>query len=232
MMTVNLGVTRAADKVGQRSLGFFDNARHWQYRLGVTQILTPRWVASANLEAIADSGYLGNPYRAARVFGAAVPENVPRTRSSRALNLRVIGDIGAPQAPRSALRGSYRYFWDNWDVKAHTFEGGYSRYVGESFLVDGFVRHYRQSKASFYSDDAQALVTYVTRNRQLGTYDGNTLGGKVAYTWRKVPGQYEVKFNGGLEVLRYQYRDYTDLRTGGAYSLSATVLQLYVTANY
>ncbi len=228
MTTVNLGFTRAADKVGQKTIGFFDQAKHWQYRVGVTQILTPKWLASVNLEAIADSGYLGNPYRAARVFGAAVPENVPRTRSSRALNFRAIGDLGS----RDAIRGSYRYFWDNWDVKSHTFEGGYSRYVGESFLLDGFVRHYRQSKASFYSDDAQVQNTYVTRNRQLGTYDGNTLGGKVAYSWRKVPGQYEIKFNGALEVLRYRYSDYTDLRSGSAYSLSATVLQLYVTANY
>jgi hypothetical protein len=228
MTTVNLGFTRAADKVGQATLGFFDQAKHWQYRVGVTQILTPRWLASANIEAIADSGYLSNPYRAARVFGAAVPENLPRTRSSRAINLRAIGDMGS----RDAVRGSYRYFWDNWDIKAHTLEAGYSRYVGESFLLDGYVRHYRQSAASFYSDDAQALNTYVTRNRQLGTYDGNTLGGKVTYSWKKVPGQYEIKFNGGLEVLRYQYRDYTDLRNGGAYSLSATNLQLYVTASY
>jgi hypothetical protein len=228
MTTVNLGFTRGADKVGQKSIGFFDQAKHWQYRVGLTQILTPRWLASANLEAVSDTGYLGNPYRAARVFGAAVPENVPRTRSSRAINLRAIGDLGN----RDAVRGSYRYFWDNWDVRAHTFEAGYSRYVGESFLFDGFLRHYRQEKASFYSDDAQSQTLYVTRNRQLGTYDGNTLGGKVTYSWKKVPGQYEIKFNGALELLRYRYSDYTDLRTGSPYSLSATVLQLYVTATY
>lgn len=228
MTTVNLGFTRGADKVGQKNLGFFDQAKHWQYRIGVTQILTPRWLASANVEAISDSGYLGNPYRAARVFGAAVPENLPRTRSSRALNLRAIGDLGS----RDAVRASYRYFFDNWQVKAHTLEGGYSRYVGESFLFDGFLRHYRQDGASFYSDNAQSQTTYITRNRQLGTYDGNTLGGKVTYSYRKVPGQYEIKFNGALEVLRYRYSDYTDLRNGRAYSLSATVLQLYVTANY
>jgi len=228
MTTVNLGFTRGSDKVGQKTLGYFDQAKHWQYRLGVTQILTPRWLASANLEAVSDSGYLGNPYRAARVFGAAVPENLPRTRSSRALNLRVIGDLGS----RDALRGSYRYFWDNWDVKAHTFEVGYSRYIGESFLVDGFLRHYSQDKALFYSDNAQSLTTYVSRNRQLGSYDGGTLGGKLTYSWRKVPGQYEIKFNGALELLNYRYSDYTDLRSGSPYRLNATVLQLYVTANY
>ena len=33
---------------------------------------------SANFEALSDDGYLGSPYRVARVFGAAVPE---RTRA-------------------------------------------------------------------------------------------------------------------------------------------------------
>ncbi|HET9977125.1 MAG TPA: DUF3570 domain-containing protein [Burkholderiaceae bacterium] len=226
--TLALGFTRAADKVGQAGVGFFDAATHWQYRLGVTQILSPKWIASANLEAIADSGYLGNPYRAARVFGAAVPERVPRTRSSRALNLRSIHDLGA----RDAVRGSYRHFWDNWGVKAHTVEGGYSRYVGESFLLDGYLRFYKQTQASFYSDNAQADTLYVTRNRQLGDYDGTTLGGKAAFTWKKVPGQYEVKANLALELLHYRYRNYTDLRTGSAYALNAGVVQLYVTANY
>ena len=37
MTTVALGFTRASDEVGQRDRGFFDSARHWRYRVGVTQ---------------------------------------------------------------------------------------------------------------------------------------------------------------------------------------------------
>jgi len=51
--------------------------------------------ASMNFEAVNDEGYLGSPYRAARVFGATIPERVPRTRSSRAVKLRAIGDVGS-----------------------------------------------------------------------------------------------------------------------------------------
>jgi len=93
MTTVNVGFTRAADDVGKTGdPAFSDRATHWQYRVGVTQILTPKWLASVNLEAISDDGFLGNTYRVARVFGAAVPERVPRTRSSRAMKLRAVGD--------------------------------------------------------------------------------------------------------------------------------------------
>jgi len=72
MTTLNLGYTRGWDTVGKHNdPSFSQKADHWQYRLGATQILSPRWYVSANLEAIADTGFLASPYRAARVFGAA-----------------------------------------------------------------------------------------------------------------------------------------------------------------
>ena len=229
MTTVNLGFTRAADEVGKiGDAGFFDRATHWQYRVGVTQILTPKWLASVNLEAISDTGYLGNTYRVARVFGAAVPERHPRTRSSRAIKFRAIGDLGQ----RDAVRAEYRYYWDNWDVKAHTLEAGYSRYLGESFLADGFVRYYKQSAALFYSDNAQSETTYVSRNRQLSDFDNFVVGGKLTFDWKKQPGLYDLKANAGLELLNLNYKNFTDIRTGSPYSLRAAVLQMYLTATY
>ena len=229
MTTVSLGFTRGADQVGKHDAPeFADIAKHWQYRVGVTQILTPRWIASANFEAISDDGYLGSPYRVARVFGAAVPERNPRTRSSRALNFRVNGDLGS----HDAIHLQYRYFFDTWAIKAHTVELGYSRYFGDKWLADSSLRYYRQGHALFYSDNAQSETTYVSRNRQLSTFDSVGLGAKVAYTWRKVPGRYEVKLNGGYEYVRFKYSDFTDIRTGSAYGFNAGVLQLYVSATF
>jgi hypothetical protein len=229
MSTINLGYTRGEDKVGRSDAAdFFDYATHWRYRLGVTQILTPRWLMSANLEAVSDDGYLGSPYRAARVFGALVPERNPRTRSSRSLKLGTVAEV----MPRTALRGEYRYFYDTWDIKAHTIELGGSRYLGESFLVDAFVRHYRQTKALFYSDNATAETTYVSRNRQLSSFNSLSLGGKVSFVYAQVPGKYEVKGNLAYELVNFKFKDFTDLRTGMPYDHRAHILQLYVTATF
>ncbi len=229
MTTVSMGFSRASDKVGKKNAPeFSDRTRHWQYRAGVTQILSPRWLASLNFEAISDDGYLGSPYRVARVFGATVPERNPRTRTSRAIKLAAVGDIGE----RQAVHGEYRYFWDTWDIKAHTLEGGYSRYFGQDWLADGFVRFYKQSRAIFYSDNATTETLYLSRNRQLGTYDTLGLGAKLSYAYKRVPGQYEVKLNGALEYIRYNYKDFTDLRTGSLYNFNAGVLQLYVSATF
>jgi len=228
MTTVKLGFTRGKDDVGKKDEGFFDYAKHWRYRLGVTQILTPSWLASVNLEAVSDEGFLGSPYRAARVFGTLVPERNPRTRSSRAVKFSAIGEI----MPRTSVHADYRYFWDTWDIKAHTFEVGGSRNVGESFLIDGYLRYYKQSAALFYSDNAPVETTYISRNRQLSTFNDITPGVRVTYQYKHVPGQYEIKGHLNYEYQRYKFSDFTDIRTGQLYSYGAHVLQLLVTATF
>ncbi len=229
MTSVSLGFTRGADQIGKHGAPeFSDIATHWQYRLGVTQILTKRWVMSANMEVLADDGFLGSPYRIARVFGAAVPERTPRTRAARALKFRVIGDLGT----RDALHIDYRYYWDTWDIKAHTAELGYSRHFGEKWLADAALRNYRQEHALFYSDNATSETLYISRNRQLGAFNSIGLGSKLSYTAKKIPGKYEIKLNAGLEYTRFKFNDFTDIRTGAPYTYNASVLQLYVLTTY
>ena len=229
MTTVSAGYTHGWDTVGKHNTPSFSaDASHWQYRAGVTQVLTPRWLMSLNLEAISDQGYLGSPYRVARVFGAAVPERDPGTRTSRAAKLRVIGDIGW----RSSVNAEYRYFWDTWGIRAHTVELGASRHMGERWLLDASMRYYSQGKALFYSDNSTLQTAYVSRNRELGTFTDMGPSVKLSYSAVRVPGRYEVKLNAAYEWLRFQYSDFTDLRTGQLYSFNANILELFVSANY
>ena len=232
MSNVSLGFTRAADDVLKKGAPeFADVATHWQYRLGLTQVLSPRWLASANLEVVADDGYLGSPYRNARVFGAAVPERNPRTRTSRAVKLRSLHDL-SEFGPRASARAEYRWFWDTWAIKAHTVELGYSRYFGDPWLADAFVRFNSQQGALFYSDNATSETTYVSRNRQLSSFDSAGFGVKVSYLLKRVEGRYEVRAHGGYERIRFKYGEFTDLRSGQPYSFDANLLQLYLSANF
>lgn len=229
MTTVTAGFARSSDKVLKKnSPEFADRTLHWQYRTGVTQILTPKWLASLNFEAVSDSGYLGSPYRVARVFGAAVPERNPRTRTTRAVKLGTIGDIGGGQS----VRAEYRYFWDTWAIKAHTLEGGYTRRFGEDWIADGFVRWYSQDRAIFYSDNAQSEATYISRNRQLSTYATLGFGIKGEYVYRRAPGQYEIRLHGAWEFVQFKHKDFTDLRTGQLYSYEANMLRMWVSASF
>ena len=104
MTTVSLGFTRGIDQVGKKG----EPASSTRPPTGstasaLTQILTPRWLVSANFEAISDDGFLGSPYRVARVFGAAVPERIPaHPHQPGAVKFRAIGDLG--DAQRGARR--------------------------------------------------------------------------------------------------------------------------------
>jgi hypothetical protein len=228
MTTVSLGFTRGWVQVGKKGEGFFDTADHWRYRLGATQVLTPNWLMTANFEAISDDGYLGNPYRVALVFGAAVPERVPRTRSSRAFQVRAIGDLG----DRNVVRGVYRYFWDNWSIDSHTFELGYARYFGKDWMADAFVRYHVQTGALFFSNNATADTVYITRNRQLSDFNDIGLGLNLAYTAKTVPGQYSVVVTGAVEFMNFKYSEFTDVRTGQLYSFNAMLAQLLVSVTF
>jgi Protein of unknown function (DUF3570) len=232
MTTLSMGFTRGADKVGKKgTAGWIDDALHWQYRAGVTQILTPRWLVSLNAEAINDSGYLGSPYRLARVFGAAVNERNPRTRSSRAIKLRTMLDTDE-WLPGSAVRAEYRTYWDNWKIRAGTTELGFSKYFGDRLLLDTTLRLYSQTKALFYSDNAVIDTQYVSRNRQLSAFNSTGIGAKLSYSWPGQPGGLDLKLHGALERKQFRFKDFTDLRSGQLYGYNATVVQAYVTASF
>ncbi len=228
MTTVSLGYTRGWDIVGKHNSPLAAPADHWQYRLGVTQVLTPRLLMSLNLESVSDSGYLQSPYRVARVFGAAVPERDPSTRTGRAALLRAVADIGS----RSSVRAQYRYFWDTWSIGAHTAELGYSRHFGDRWLLDGYLRYYTQDRALFYSDNFTSEFTYMSRNRELSSFWDAGPGLKATYAAGRVASRFDVKVNAAYQWLRFQYRDFTDIRTGKPYSFDANVLEFFVSATY
>jgi len=234
MTTVVLGYSHGDDKVGQHGTpGWIGTAHHWQYRLGVTQILTPRWTASANVEAVDDAGYLGSPYRLARVFGTYVHENDPGTRSSQALKLSTTGDItGEGASHRSAVRAEYRYYRDTWGIRGHTLELGYNRALAPGWLLESFVRYYRQDKALFYSDNAPQQTLYLTRNRELSTMHDLGPGATLSYTLRNVPGKLDLKWSASYQYMDFHYADYTDVRTGKPYSYKASVLNTVLSATF
>lgn len=232
MTTVSLGFTRSRDKVGDsRVQGWIDQATHWQWRAGVTQILSPRWLVSLNAEQISDEGFLGSPYRAARVFGAAVPERMPRTRTGRALKLRSVNDTSA-LVPRSSFRAEARWYQDSWDVKALTVEFGVAKHLEPGLIVEALVRRHTQDKALFYADDSQGETLYVTRNRQLSTFTDTAIGARLTWTLAHPPFGTEWRITGSVERKQFRFSDFTDVRTGSPYAYDANVIQLVVSGSF
>jgi hypothetical protein len=168
LTTINLGYAESHADIGKAHTDFSDHADTYQYKLGISQVVTKSVLATLNYEAILQDGYLQSPYRSARLQGLSVPEVYPRARDSYAVAFGVVKGVGSEDG---RLKGSgylrYRYFWDTWDIRAQTLELGYGSRVNERWLVEPRFRHYRQSAASFYADNFTTQMVYMARDREL-----------------------------------------------------------------
>ncbi|HKW38895.1 MAG TPA: DUF3570 domain-containing protein [Burkholderiales bacterium] len=229
LTTVSLGYAESRADVGKSHTDFSDHANTYQYKLGVSQVVTKSVLATLNYEAILQDGYLQSPYRSARLLGLSVPEVYPRARDGYAVALGVVKGIGPDEG---RLTGSaylrYRYFWDTWDIRAQTLEAGFGTRVGERWLVEPRLRHYSQSAASFYSDNFAAQMTFMARDRELSDFTNNALGVKASYQLSNRFNLNRMSVTLDYEFIRYHYNNFTDVRTGQLYAYQANVFQLYV----
>jgi hypothetical protein len=165
---------------------FEEESQQYRLRAAINQILTRNLTATLSIEAVADSGYLNNPYRTVRYIDNSIPAGVgyqsevyPQTRNSFAAKLST--SYYLPY--RAALFFHYRYFSDSWEIKASDVELGYRHPISDAFELELKVRYYQQSEANFYSDlflykDAQ---NYLARDKELSDFNNMTFGIGVTY---------------------------------------------------
>ncbi len=246
LTTITLSAGVGHDTVGRNDReDFEEELERRRYGIGLTQILTPSLIAAIHYEAVLDEGYINNPYRQARYRDPGTargfsyqPEVYPNTRNSDAVSVRAIYHL-----PwwRSALRGEYRYFEDNWDISSDTTELRYTHVLYRDWLLEFKLRHYSQTGAIFYSDlfefrDAQ---NFMARDKEMGPFTSLTLGAGASYTlpagW--VPGFSRSTVNLYLDRIAFSYKDFRDARvTPGEYNpgeeplynFNATVVRLYL----
>ena len=114
-----------------------------------SQILSRDAVAAVTYDVAAMRGYQSNPYRSVITAAQIIAERHPDTRLRQAIagSLRYY-----VTATETTLVAAYRYYRDDWHVRAHTPEIRILQQVGP-FSDAGFrFRYYTQSKASFYED--------------------------------------------------------------------------------
>ncbi len=224
MSKLGIGYTNANDTVKRVDTDFEQDVDRYHYRIGWTQILLPKWITSFNYEAITDKGYLNNPYRAARVLGAYVPEVYPGTRTSEAYSLTSINYFDH----RGAFKFYTRYFTDTWSISATTFDFGYSKKFGSRHLFEMNYRTYSQTAASFYSDNFSEEFDYMARDKELSTFDSDTYKFKYTFELFEKGNGFFSKgvFSTSIAFITYNYADFTHYQTGDAYSYDATVTQL------
>jgi len=235
MSTVTLGYTRGYETVGKVDTDFSEDVDRFQYRLGLSQVLTKRLLVDLSYELITDRGFLNNPYRKVRLRQGSVvtfseSERYPATHTSHTVALT------ARRYWEPGIAGSigYRYYRDTWGVDAHTVELDYSQYLGKRWLLDLDYRYYTQTSATFYRDLFDAPLNFMARDKELATFSSHTVGGRITYTFLDHPWRFLDRGTANLayEYTHFNYDDFTDVRTGDLFDFGANVVQLYLSVWY
>jgi len=251
LTTLSMGYSRGDDEVRQNGNdALIEDTGRQNYRLGISQILTPNWMMGVNYEAITDEGYLNNPYRSYRFLNnqndptagfQMATEVYPRTRTSDAVTLSssYFLNYGA------ALKFEYRYFTDDWQIKAHTYGVTYTHTLGERWIFDIKYRGYSQSNAYFYNDlfDFESLDArdFRGRDKELSEFTSQTLGLGISYDIPQLRGKFvdRSSINLNWDFIRFDYDNFRDItRTGfevgdePLYSFDANVVRLFFSIWY
>lgn len=245
LTNVTLGYSLGWDEVGNNNDPTFEeDVDRQHYRVGISQILTKDWILDFGYEGITDEGFLNNPYRSVRYLDNTVPvgysyepELYPRTRTSNAAALRT--KYYLPY--RAALHGEYRYFEDTWNIKAHTFQLGYTHPWRDKWIFKLKYRYYTQDKADFYDDlfDRSEQTNFRARDKELSTFNSHTIGFGTSYefvrSWNMVE---RGTLNFSYDHIMFAYDDFRDLTSNAAvgqepfYEFDADVFQFYLSVWY
>jgi hypothetical protein len=242
LTTLSFGFSRGWDEVRKRDDDeFSEPVDRRSYRLGLSQIVTPRLMMGFAYETITDEGFLNNPYRSVRYLDpdspagyAYQPEVYPRTRTSNAASVNARYFLPY----RAVLHGEFRWFTDTWGIDASTVRLGYTQPFGKRWVIEGGLRWYDQSAADFYSDlfPRQDFQNFLARDKELSTFTSQMLSVGATYELPAFGWKFLQRSTVSLfyDRTRYEYDDFRDVREGGTpgteplYQFDADVIRLFV----
>jgi hypothetical protein len=126
------------------------------------------------------NGFTSNAYRQVVTTSGFVPEKHPNDRFRQAV--AISARYYWPRA-KTAFVAQYRYYWDNWDIHAHTPEVRLIQDVGTSIDATFRYRYYKQDAAFFfakpYPDQSVQMSQYLTDDPKMTAFDGHLLEAKL-----------------------------------------------------
>jgi len=121
-------------------------------------------------------GDLDEPYLIVPVGSTTMTERRPSTRERDAFFIKQ----GHYFEWDGALKTTYRYYRDDWGLKAHTLDFTYDQHLDEGWILTPRVRYYTQSAASFYDSKFAAPQTYMSSDYRLSAFSSILLGGSLS----------------------------------------------------
>lgn len=231
---------------------FEASQKHQRFSLGLSQVVTKNWLATASVESVIDNGYLNNPYRSVRYLDDGKvnyqPERYPETRNSDAFALRSVYFLPY----RASVKGEVKVFQDSWGIKATTYELKYVHPYTRSWIFEAKLRSYSQTQADFYADifPHENYQTFLARDKELSQFSSVNLGLGVTYKIPKPPLAFLKNCSVNLfwDGLQFKYDNFHNALLSRSqaegeepayapgeeplYEFDANVIRLFFTAGY
>lgn len=178
LMTTSAAIIRAAS----------EEKSQVDLQLGITQVLTREALLQLNYVRGNASGYMTNPYKiisevdpvtGVNTNGVARTEKRPDKRGSNVIYAQLNYALES-----AVLYSSYRYFQDDWGIKAHTVDFKYRKPITERLYIQPNIRLYTQSAADFYRSmlyTTEITPAYASADYRMAKMHTNSVGVKLGY---------------------------------------------------
>lgn len=208
--TLAFGVGETNDRIGASTQLTLDEPRTTRdYLIGVAQLLTPVSLVQSNLTYADGNGYFNDPYKYTLSYflNSRIPvmqrDTRPDGRSSAAWLTRYRHYV---PAWNTALLADYRYYRDNWDIRAHTLDLGLTKEIARGLKIVPSLRYYTQSPARFYASSFAAPSDQGSSDARLSAFGAITASLKLIY---------EMDARTNLDASLARYRQEAAYRLGG-----------------
>ena len=198
-----------------------DNRQSFNLSAVLSQVLTKRVQVALSTELVAQRGLLSTPFQ--RVYfrekggalGQALPENLPRLRYKYPVGLRATYYA----TDLVQLRGFYRFYNDNFGIRAHTLELETPLKITPFFTLYPFYRYHTQTAADYFAPYLAHSVAdeYYTSDYDLSAFTAHKVGLGFRYAPLYGLGRFHTPFGGrvarfkSLDVRYGYYRQSTGL---------------------
>jgi hypothetical protein len=146
----------------------------------VSQILSPRDIILLGCGIARQSGFLEGNRNTVSIAGTRVVEVLPDRRNKFFSTLRYVHGI----TPAVALHADYRYYQDDWRIRAHTFEPSFAFALqDEQAILQLLTRYYRQQETKYYGDAFNAAKEFITSDSDLSRFIAREIGARYVYGW-------------------------------------------------
>lgn len=150
--------------------------------VGVTQVLSRQTLVQFNYSYGYANGYLTDPYKVVSVIDPGTGDTLdylyekrPDVRNKQSVYWKLVHHFG-----KDVAHVSYRYYWDDWDIRAHTADLRYRWELSSRHYLQPHLRYYRQSGATFYHHSVLngevSQLAYASADSRLAAFSGYTAG--------------------------------------------------------